>query len=44
MVAEYRGEPKDFVYASVGEYLVAADAGVATINAIYIAADLRNHI
>lgn len=44
MVAEYRGRPQGFVYASAGEYLVASDAVMATINAIYTAADLRGTI
>lgn len=41
VVADYRGLPQGFVYASAGEYLVASGAIMATINAIYTAAELR---
>lgn len=40
-VAEVRGWPEGFVFASAGEYIVGTGALIVTVNAIYTAAGLR---
>lgn len=43
-VAEIRGRPEGFVFASVGEYLVGTGALIVTVNAIYTSRNLRGSL